>query len=309
MAFVLSAAGTLIVLVLCWDAFITVFHPEGRGGPVNRVQRRVVWGAFRAVGRRRDGSTRDTLLGYAGPVVAVLTPTVWMALLIVGCAMIYYPWIQDFLYSPGAMRTPWLEALYFSGYAASTMGLGDLTPDHEPLRALSVVQSVMGFALLTASLTYILAVYREVVVMNSLALEIRARLPDHAPVPVLESDRQQQEWDAWFAHVMRILLQSRQAFGQYPILHYFRPADRSNALSVQLGKLIAVRALLEDDHAQLAETPAFRGFSRGIDLYLQALTLHVLPNRRTAGQRPLEELSRSEAEALHGELIDYLLLA
>lgn len=85
--------GTLLLFLAMVDAFRTVFHTEARGGPLNKRQNRVVWAAFSVVGRRLHDPARSVWLGYAAPALAVLTPLLWMALLIVGYALVYYPWM------------------------------------------------------------------------------------------------------------------------------------------------------------------------------------------------------------------------
>lgn len=84
-------SGILVLLLLLVDAFGTVFHPQGRGGALHRVQNRAVWALFRAVGRRGDGTPRDGWLALAGPTLAVLTLVVWVLLLVGGFALIYGP--------------------------------------------------------------------------------------------------------------------------------------------------------------------------------------------------------------------------
>jgi hypothetical protein len=104
--------------------------------------------------------------------MAVLTVLVWVVLLVVAFALIYHPWINSFLVSPGSLRVHWLEALYYSGYTAATLGFGDLVPDHELLRLLAPLEAFLGFAVLSASITYLSSVFRELVSMHTLATNI-----------------------------------------------------------------------------------------------------------------------------------------
>lgn len=74
--------------------------------------------------------------------------------------------------SPGALRAPWTEALYYSGMAAATLGTGDIVPDLPALRLLAVMEALSGFALLSASLSYIMAIYNENGRKTTLAAEL-----------------------------------------------------------------------------------------------------------------------------------------
>lgn len=50
--------------------------------------------------------------------------------------------------------------------------LGDIVADGEVLRLLTALESFSGFALLSASVTYLLAVYRELIAVQSLASNV-----------------------------------------------------------------------------------------------------------------------------------------
>ena len=89
--------GAALLLLLAADVFFTVFSPHGRGGPVNRRQNRALWALFRASGRRRDGSARDRWLPLAAPFMVVSTLAFWVLWLVIGFALVYYPWIESFL--------------------------------------------------------------------------------------------------------------------------------------------------------------------------------------------------------------------
>ncbi len=52
--------GTVLLVALTIDVFITVFYPEGHGGPISRWQNRLTWWASRAV--------RDQM-GHRGDVI------------------------------------------------------------------------------------------------------------------------------------------------------------------------------------------------------------------------------------------------
>ena len=47
-----AIAGLLVLAFVGMDVFITVFHPEGHGGPLTRRQNRLVWGLWKATAPR-----------------------------------------------------------------------------------------------------------------------------------------------------------------------------------------------------------------------------------------------------------------
>ena len=164
-----AGIGVLVLMLLATDVFLTVFQPQGRSGPLTQLQNRLLWGVSRYLART---GSRTGLLALAGPSMVVAARATWLLLLVAGFALIYYPWITSFLISPGELRATWAEAVYFSGYTAATLGLGDLVPDHVALRLLTALQAFGGFALISVSVTYLLSVYRQVLAMQTLAANV-----------------------------------------------------------------------------------------------------------------------------------------
>lgn len=267
MTLLLPLAGTLLLLLLALDVFVTVLQPEGHGGPLTRHGGRMFWRGWKKLAPRGDG--RNDWLALGGPLLALLTPAVWALLLVAAFALIYYPWIESFLASPGALRGRWTEVLYFSGIAAATLGTGDIVPDLPALRLLSVAEALSGFALLSASLTYILAIYRENGRKTTLATELALHhdvQPEHGR-PVVAAQR-----DTWLEHVARELLHITQSHAQYPILHYFRPRDPDRALVLQLRPLMAAGTDTHPDHPadRARQTPTPLIVAAAVERYLEA---------------------------------------
>lgn len=286
----LPVIGALVLLALAADVFITVFHPEGHGGLLTRHLSRLLWRFWRAVAPR--GSARDGWLALGGPFLALLAPAVWMLLLITGFALIYYPWIEEFLVSPGALRTPWTEALYHSGLAAATLGSGDIIPDRPALRLLTVLEAVSGFALLSAALSYILAIYRENGRKTTLAANLAlhrdaSRGPRGASSPRGAGGAElADQRDRWLEEVARELMHVIQAHAQYPILHYFRPVDDGGSLALQIGPLVELGSPseLRDRRGDMAPTPGVVLAAHAVDRYLDAANERFVTGREAGGE-------------------------
>ena len=230
-----TLVGAGLLLLLLWDVFTTTFHATGRGGPVSRTQNRLVWGGIRRLGWGAGGP-RPRILALAGPLMALGTIVVWALLMVTGHAILYLPHIADFYYGTGVLGSPVQEAFTYSGIVASTLGLGDVVPPDGPLRIITVTEALGGFGLLTVSVSYVLAVYRELIEARGLAGAIDAHLwageGDAAAEPGIELLEGCQE------ELTSRLLQVTEAQHQYPILHYFRPSDLRHALPVQLDRLL-----------------------------------------------------------------------
>jgi hypothetical protein len=304
---VLTALGVAVVLLVYLDAFRTVFHSRGRGGPLSRRQNRLVWKLFRRTARWRRPDARDAWLALAAPCMVVLTMAAWGFLLMAGFAMIFRSWLSHFLASPGAVHHSWAEALYLSGYVATTLGMGDLVPDTPVLRLLTVIEAFSGFAVLTLSVTYLLGVYGALMSVNVLAARIHAFFRDGG-VRAMDVARTR-ERDAllrWADPTTDRLLHVLQAHFQYPILHYFRSTDRRYSLVVQLRHLLALHSLVEGagpregELARVLDSPSLRALSEVVREYLEEVASLVTVD---AG-RP--ERSGRELEQTYRRLLEYM---
>lgn len=281
--------GTLLLALTAVDVFMTVFHPEGHGGPLLRRQTRIVWGVFRAFGRDGRGRPRAQWLAFGGPVLALLTPLVWILLLIAGFALLFFPSAHGFHISPGRLDSDWIAAVYLSGYSATTLGIGDVVPSSGTLRLLVVCEALSGFALVSAAISYVLAVYRERAVMSALARDVATHLRHgDEPFPRHDAPTHCSAWAEWLGGVGAALGQLRQSHAQYPLLHYFRPSDPAAALPVQLGALLALSRRLRTaapgtPEATLAAYPGAVAFMHALDAYLSLVDRLFVPGESIAG--------------------------
>jgi hypothetical protein len=243
------AAGTLLLGLLAVDVFRTAFHAEGRGGPINRRQNRALWRLVRAAGTR-GGRNRPEVLSLAGPLMAVTTIAGWSLLLIASFGLIYVPYVLDFHYSPGEPGSRLLEAFYYSGILASTVGQGDVVAPDGWLRVLTVIQATAGFAFVTVAVTYVLAVYRELVEAQSLAAAIDARIEEGR-----ESGEgpEAADWDREIGLRLGHVLESH---FNYPILHDYRPPRKTRSVPWQVARLYRAR---RGDAASHGDVPTSGG--------------------------------------------------
>jgi hypothetical protein len=165
-----SLAGIVVVGVVVVDVVLTVFHLDASGRLGTWVQR-TVWRAAVAGARRRPERRRQ-LLAAAGPIMIVATYAAWIGLFIVGFALIYWPFLDRFRTADGVEARGFSAALYFSGSTGTVLGFGDITPVSTGLRLVAVVEAALGFALLTAIVTYLISIGSGVTRRNDLAVRL-----------------------------------------------------------------------------------------------------------------------------------------
>jgi hypothetical protein len=153
---VLAAASTFIgcilFVLLIREVFEQLLHPEGRALLGVRILR-----GCRHLARHGG----DRAMVIAGPVSVGLVLSMWFVIAVIAWALLLFPFIPDgFTYAGDQhAHAPFLDALYISMVTVSTLGYGDIVPETAGLRIFAPLLSVMGFGLLTASLTWMLSLY------------------------------------------------------------------------------------------------------------------------------------------------------
>lgn len=275
MSWLAPLAGVIVLLTLLWDVYPTVFVPRGPAGPVSRRLYASAWDGWRRIADQLPAESRRHRLSLLGPLLVPLIVLTWACILIVGYALIYYPWAGAFIASPSELEEfpAWAKALYYSGYSATTLGVGDVVPRGMALRFVSVLEAAHGFMLFSVAITYLLSIYSALNRSTALALEISRFLGrDEGQEPAdlliaMASSGAERDVVEWMARTSSSLASVVQWEGQYPLLHYFHIPDDDRALLVALTDLLEVvtlaRSLLCPNHfPALSEGPVTTSLER-----------------------------------------------
>ena len=162
----IAVTGVVVIGLMMSEVFKDLFHPSDSSALTDWLGRRL-FNLFRP---------HRPLLTLAGPLTVVVVILVWVTVLVIGFALVYYQWYPDgFRTSLGVVPAPaprlW-TALYFSFETLVTLGYGDLVPNDLALRFISVFESLIGFGLLTASVSSIVLLYPALSRLRLLALEV-----------------------------------------------------------------------------------------------------------------------------------------
>jgi hypothetical protein len=225
----LTLLGVAVLLVTLWDVVLTVLHVD-QSGPLGSVLQRGTWMAAVAVGRRWPGVRRDAV-SLAGPAMIVLTFGVWVGLWVLGFALLYWPRPDAFTAYEVPPLAGFLAALYYSGNVATVLGFGDIVPISTGMRLVSIVQGIVGFALLSGGATFLLSVVNGVTGRNALV----ARLDDETGgtfsgvVFAVRLLRHQESASSRLQGLLGEIRQQHETMRQFPILdlyHRSRDAQR-----------------------------------------------------------------------------------
>ncbi|MEU0119783.1 potassium channel family protein [Streptomyces bobili] len=170
MGWMISGGGVVLVMAVLREVFRTLWHPTGRGG----LSKRLMAGLWRLA--RWIGAGGGRVTAVAGPLGLAFVAAVWTTLILLGWALVYWPHLPGgFSYTSGlrpAGRAGFLDALYLSAVTVSTLGFGDIVPTDGWLRIAAPLEALIGFALLTAVVSWISQVYPALTRRRTLALRL-----------------------------------------------------------------------------------------------------------------------------------------
>lgn len=233
MEWVVSLLGAGLVLAALRDLFHTLWHPTRRGG----VSRLVMAGMWQLAHRFRVSGGGAQLVGPLAMVAVVVT---WAFIIVSGWALVYLPHMpEQFSFSEGLEQSEHadlIDSVYLSLVTVATLGIGDIAPTGEWLRVVAPLEALVGFALLTASVSWVLEIYPALSRRRSLALRL-AVLRRTQPGDLRPDAVHSALLDSLSVEVIRV----RVDVTQYPEAYYFfdGEGDLSLALNIDYARTLA----------------------------------------------------------------------
>jgi hypothetical protein len=246
--------GVVIVGSVLLDAFETVVLPRRvtRHFKLTAWFYRRTWIPWRRIaGRIQTVSRQQNFLGYFGPLSLILLMVFWAAGLIFGFALIQYGIGGHEQLSKEELTFG--KIVYHSGETFFTLGYGDIVPVSGGARALSVIESGMGFAFLGVVIGYIPVVYssfsRREIQISMLdaragsppsAAELLIRLAGRSEEPGVDQkvfDEVLRDWERWAAELLESQI-------SYPVLSFFRSQHSNQSWLAALTTILDVTSLV-----------------------------------------------------------------
>jgi hypothetical protein len=228
-----TAAGVALIAVAGRDVFDALFHPEGRSALARRIMR----GVWRVLGRRGRGSRSFVV---AGPLGLVLVFATWAALLVIGWMLVFLPHVpEDFHRGTGRPAgSDLVEALNISLVTLTTLGFGDVTPDADWLRVVVPIEALLGFGLLSASISWLLLIHPALARRRSLAYEIALlrKAEDDTGTPLVPLDPEPLE--QIYAELSSRLVAVERDIVNFPVTYYFAEDDERFSLATALPYIV-----------------------------------------------------------------------
>lgn len=298
-------AGLLILVVILWDVFETIILPRRvtRRFRLVRLFYRYTWIPWSHAARViRRGGRRESFLSYFGPLSLLALFVVWAVGLIFAFALLHLG--AGSAISPGVNEhRGFLADFYLSGTTFFTLGLGDVTPQTELARVITVIEAGIGFGFLAVVISYLPVLYgafsrREV---NISLLDARAGSPPTAaellrrhtqPQSVAALEQYFHDWETWAAELMESHL-------SYPVLCYFRSQHNNQSWLAALTTILDASALLIAYGQGALRWQAKLTFAISRHAVVDLAQVLNCPPKRTDGAR----LPPGELQKLHEVLI------
>ncbi|MET9885561.1 potassium channel family protein [Streptomyces sp. NPDC006430] len=227
MSWLINAVGSVLVLFVLRDVFHTLWHPTRHGG-LSRMIMSCFWQLSGSLTARRRAS------GLAGPLAMVAVVGVWALTVVVGWALIYWPHMPEaFTYTAElrpADHAGFIDALYVSLVHVSTLGLGDIAPTEGWLRVLAPMEALVGFVLLTATVSWTLGIYPALARRRAMALRLSHLSRTHPTTEQIDTDAGAAVLDGLADGISVISVD----FMQYAESYYFYDGDDRTSLARHL---------------------------------------------------------------------------
>jgi hypothetical protein len=291
MEWIAVAAGVVLMAIAIFDIFETLLDPEDQG----RVTDRISWMVWRVC-----KLLPVQILSFAGPLAYVSVLFTWALLLITGGALVYWPFMPDsFAYDSGLEpehRTGFMAAFYLSFVSFATLGYGDITPTATWLRIVGPLQTLVGFFLLSAAITWILAIYQDIETRRTLAHETTllkqaleqgqhrlSELPSHSIEQLLD------ELTTRFVSVSGSL-------NQFPITYFFRITDDRQSIAVMALFLTDISEELSHEDLPAEVRLRARMLAGSLDHFAEALQARFIDAGTAASTREVLEAYAADHE-------------
>lgn len=260
--------GIALILTMLRDIFLTLFHPSAQSA-ISSMGVRHVWAIFHRISR-----SRPEMLSMAGPLSMMAIILTWTLSLTVGWALIIWPFLPDqFILSSGldpAGNQGFFDAIYLSMTNLTTLGYGDMTPTNEWLRLAAPVESLIGFALISAAISWILSVTPILTRQRHLSHEVSLVEGDGRWTAALAATDAAAVAVGILRSLTEQVVRARSDYEHLPIAYYFRQPERDAALDIALPRL----ALIADSASQ-SSSGAVRAQAEMLRVAVRDLALRI----------------------------------
>jgi hypothetical protein len=154
----LDAGGALIVLVACFDMFLTIFNYDGYT-TLATIFHRGWWKLARAVTRPLPARLRPIALSVGSASMLPATVALWLGLEITGFALLFDSSLGGGAFVLRGAAPSLGTGFYLSAGAISSLSFGDVVARGAADRAFVDLETIVGLATFTLALGYVVTAF------------------------------------------------------------------------------------------------------------------------------------------------------
>ena len=280
MNYVETVLGAACMLLILADVFLTILYARAGTGLLSNKITRATFAGFRALSKTSKVNT-GKLLSFCGPALVVVLILTWFFGLSLGAGLIMHPRLGTSIRANnGQTQTDFTTALYVGGNSISVVGGGSYGPETGAMRMFFLLNSIIGTAVVSLTLTYLMQVYNALQRRNALGLQLHLlsrETGDAAELLAGLGPRGKFEGGQnTISELATSVSQMKEAHHFYPILFYFRfkepfySVSRSALTGLDLLSLLQ-SGLSEREYGWLKESAAVAQLWSASLLTLQTL--------------------------------------
>ena len=305
MSLLLVLIGIALIGLTAYDMIMTTLVMNGGGGPI--TGRISAWLWKRAL-RRHERTPIHRQLSYVVWIMLLLVITLWALILLTGWTLIFSAYQDAVVNSHTGEPAGFWVRVYYAGFALTTLGVGDYSPQGTAWRLATVLAAANGFSALTLSVTYLIPIVSAGIQKRELALSVSGL--GLTPQQLLVRAWRNNSFEAFTPHatsLASLLTPYAERHLAYPALHYFHSEDPSRADAIAVAKLDEVLTILE--HGIDLENPldplTFHSLRRSITTYLSNLQAsYISPADQVPSPPSLAELRAAGVPVVSGEAFE-----
>src|SRR5437764_5220153 len=238
-------AGGIVLAITLLDVFLTVMYARAGAGILAPRLARGVWRVFRGLSGRRH----TAILSYGGPAQLVALVLMWGVLLALGAGLVIHPALgAGITSSSGATDTDFVTALFVGGSSMSIVGASDYGPTTAGYKLLFLFNSLVGMAVTSLTITYLMQVYSALRSRNTLGLTMQAQSGESGDAAELIARwGPRGRFDGGYNNVSTLageVAAIKETHHFYPLLFYFRFEHAFYAMSRVLLMSLDAAALV-----------------------------------------------------------------
>ena len=297
--FIYTTAGFVLLALIIFDIYATVLHSSARYGPVGESLNRSVWRVTRAAAFKLSRANRHRLLNMVGPLLLPLLIVVYVVLLVLAFALVYYPHVpKGFTFGVEHPEPGWIDAVYFSGVTLTTVGYGDVVPRLAHLRFLALFEAASGLVVISLAITYMLTVYTALERKRAVAVSLYHQAGQGADVAGFIAHHFVEGRFYGLRDALRTVTRDMQGLLEshidHPVIHYFHPVEvykgTPRVLFLLLETCAVIRAALDrEENSDLRNYPEVRTLDAGVHHVLTQLVDSLDLERRARPRKPTEQ--------------------